>query len=89
MKELNMEIEKEKLIIKNRDQSKDGEFIGYQIIHRYRAANSAGEVSFGDVIYVVNPEMTEFYYRFSLENNDSKNLNAIKQVIEHELRGDL
>lgn len=60
----------------------DGKFIGWQVIHRYRASNSNGVVSFGDVLYVLDPEMNQYYFRYSLEENDNKNLKTIKRVIE-------
>ena len=82
MKDLKPKIEKREAIIKNRDSSMDGKFIGWQVIHRYRASNSNGVVSFGDVLYVLDPEMNQYYFRYSLEENDSKNLKTIKRVIE-------
>ena len=85
MKELLPKIEKRESIIKNRDTSKDGEFIGWQVIHRYRASDSNGVVSFGDVLFIFDPLMYQYYFRFSLEDNDNKNLKAIKTVIEKEL----
>ena len=80
--DLKPKIEKREAIIKNRDSSMDGKFIGWQVIHRYRASNSNGVVSFGDVLYVLDPEMNQYYFRYSLEENDNKNLKTIKRVIE-------
>lgn len=82
MKDLKPKIENREAIIKNRDSSMDGKFIGWQVIHRYRASNSNGVVSFGDVLYVLDPEMNQYYFRYSLEENDNKNLKTIKRVIE-------
>ena len=82
MKDLKPKIEKREAIIKNRDSSMDGKFIGWQVIHRYRASNSNGVVSFGDVLYVLDPDMNQYYFRYSLEENDNKNLTTIKRVIE-------
>ena len=82
MKDLKPKIEKREAIIKNRDSSMDGKFIGWQVIHRYRASNSNGVVSFGDVLYVLDPEMNHYYFRYSLEEHDNKNLKTIKRVIE-------
>ena len=48
-------IAKREHIIKNRDSSHDGEFIGWGIAHRYRAKNQGGNVSFSDVLYIVSP----------------------------------
>lgn len=85
MKELKPKIEKREAIIKNRDSSKDGKFIGWQVIHRYRASNSDGVVSFGDVLYVLDPQMNKYYIKYSLEEKDNKNLKAIKRIIEEVL----
>lgn len=85
MKDLGAKIEKQQSIIKNRDTTYDGRFIGWQVKHRYRASNSSGEVSFGDVLFVLSPTMDKCYYTFSLEEYDNKNLKAIRAVIENEL----
>lgn len=84
MKELQSQIERQQEIIRNRNTSRDGEFIGWQVTHRYRASNSAGVVSFGNVLFVLDPTMTQCYYRFSLDE-DEKNLKNIRTTIENEL----
>ena len=84
MKELQPKIGKQQEIIRNRSTAKDGEFIGWQVIHRYRASNSAGVVSFGNVLFVLDPTMSQCYYRFSLDE-DEKNLKNIRATIENEL----
>lgn len=85
MKRLSKEIKEEELIIKNRDSSNDGKFIGWQVVHKYRASNSKGVVSFGNVMFVFDSQMKQCYYRFSLDDNGNKSLVAIKNVIEQEL----
>ena len=85
MKRLSKEIKEEQLRIKNRDSSRDGEFIGWQVVHKYRASNSEGVVSFGNVLFVFDPQMKQCYYRFSLDDNGDKSIVAIKNVIEQEL----
>ena len=85
MKRLSKEIKEEELIIKNRDSSNDGKFSGWQVVHKYRASNSKGVVSFGNVLFVFDPQMKQCYYRFSLDDNGNKSLVAIKNVIEQEL----
>ena len=84
MKELQPKIEKQQEIIRKRGTEKDGEFIGWQVIHRYRASNNAGVVSFGNVLFVLDSTMTQCYYRFSLDE-DEKNLKSIRETIENEL----
>lgn len=85
MKNLQERIEQRQIKIRNRDSSMDGEFIGWQITHRYRAANSKGEVSFGTVLHILNPDLTESYFRYSLDDDDKNNLKSIREVIENEL----
>lgn len=84
MQELQPKIEKQQEIIRNRNTERDGEFIGWQVFHRYRASNSAGVVSFGNVLFVLDPTMKQCYYRFSLDDDD-KNLKSIRTTIEKEL----
>lgn len=84
MQNLQEKIEQRQLKIRNRDTSMDGEFIGWQVAHRYRAANSKGEVSFGNVLYILNPDLTESYFRYSLDD-EKNNLESIRKVIEAEL----
>lgn len=85
MRELQEKIEKRQSIIRNRDTSMDGKYIGWLVVHRYRASNSEGVVSFGNVLYILNPELTESYFRYSLDDNDNSNLKSIKDVIDSEL----
>lgn len=84
MKELQPKIERQQEIIRNRSTARDGEFIGWLVIHRYRASNSAGVVSFGNVLFVLDSTMSQCYLRFSLDE-DEKNLKSIRTVIENEL----
>lgn len=85
MQNLKEKIEQRQTNIRNRDTSMDGEFIGWQVVHRYRAANSKGEVSFGNVLYILDPTLSKSYFRYSLESNDKNNLESIREVIESEL----
>lgn len=84
MKELQPQIERQQEIIRNRSTIRDGEFIGWQVIHRYRASNSKGVVSFGNELFVLDSTMSKCYFRFSLDE-DEKNLKSLKSVIENEL----
>lgn len=83
--ELTPKIQKREEIIKNRDTSKDHQFIGWVISHRYRASNHKGNVLFSDVVYVVDPEMQNWLLRYMVDEKDSKNIKAIDEVIRKEL----
>lgn len=86
MKELQAKIEVQEEIIRNKKiTNDDSKFIGWQVIHRYRASNSKGVVSFGDVLFIFDPTMTKYYFRFSLDDKDNKNYKSIREVIEKEL----
>lgn len=85
MKELQEKIDRRKSIIKNRNTSNDGNFIGWQVAHRYRASNSDGVVSFGDVLFVMDKTMENCYFKYQLEDNNSKSLRHIRETIEKEL----
>lgn len=82
---LKEKIAKREEIIRQRDTSKDGKFIGWQIAHRYRAKTQGGGVSFSDVLYVVNPEMSGWSFRYSLNEFDSDNLKALDKVVRETL----
>ena len=85
LKTLKENITKRELIIKDRDSSHDGEFIGWGIAHRYRAKNQGGNVSFSDVLYIVSPDMTEWSFRYNMDKNDRHNLNQIIMSINQTL----
>lgn len=86
MKELSPKIKRRKDIIKNRDVSRDGEFIGWVVTHRYRASTNSGNVTFGDVMYILDPNLSpQFYFRYSLDKDDKGNLEAISKVVQKEL----
>lgn len=82
---LKKKIAKREEIIRQRDTSNDGNFIGWQVIHRYRAKTRGGDVSFSNVLYIINPEMTNWLFRYSLDDTDSDNLNALNKVIRQTL----
>jgi hypothetical protein len=85
LKKIKERIGKREEIIKNRDLSNDGKFIGWAITHRYRSKNRKGEIFINDVVYVVNPEITEAWFQYSLDDNDNSNLEAINKVIKQTL----
>lgn len=81
---LKLAITKCEEIIKLRDTSMDGEFIGWQIKHRFRAKTS-DKVLIIEELYVVNPEMTNWMFHYGLNNFDDDNLKRIENVINHTL----
>ena len=42
-------------------------------------------MSFSNVLYIINPEMTNWLFRYSLDDTDSDNLNALNKVIRQTL----
>lgn len=82
---LKSKIAKREEIIRQRDTSNDGKFIGWQVTHRYRAQTKGGDPSISDVLYILNPDMTSWIFRYSLDNTDSDNLNELDKVIRQTL----
>lgn len=82
---LKEKIAKREEIIRQRDTSNDGKFIGWQIAHRYRAKTQGGGISFSDILYVVDPDMSGWLFRYSLNEFDSENLNALDKVVRETL----
>ena len=82
---LKSKIAKREDIIRQRDTSNDGKFIGWQVAHRYRAQTKGGDPSISDVLYILNPDMTSWMFRYSLDNTDSDNLNELNKVIRQTL----
>lgn len=82
---LKSKIAKREEIIKQRETSHDGTFIGWQVTHRYRAQTKGGDPSISDVLYILNPDMTSWMFRYSLDKSDSDNLNELNKVIRQTL----
>ncbi|WP_278745948.1 hypothetical protein [Muribaculum intestinale] len=82
---LKSKIAKREDIIRQRDTSNDGKFIGWQVAHRYRAQTKGGDPSISDVLYILNPDMTSWMFRYSLDKTDSDNLNKLNKVIRQTL----
>lgn len=82
---LKSKIAKREEVIKQRDTSNDGKFIGWQVTHRYRAQTKGGDPSISDVLYILNPDMTSWMFRYSLDKTDSDNLNELDKIIRQTL----
>lgn len=81
MNDAKNKIKMSETIIKNRDTSKDGQFIGWAVTHRYRSSNSDGVVSFDDVLYILDPKMKKCNLGLSLNENDNLNINKLREVL--------
>ena len=82
---LKSKIAKREEIIRQRDTSNDGKFIGWLVAHRYRAQTMGGDPSISDVLYILNPDMTSWMFQYSLDETDSDNLNELTKVIRQTL----
>lgn len=82
---LKSKIAKREEIIRQRDTSNDGKFIGWQVTHRYRAQTKDGGPSISDVLYILNPDMTSWLFRYSIDEADSDNLKELSKVIRQTL----
>lgn len=82
MAELKKKIVEKENIIRNRDVSHDGEFVGWWVVHKFRSANGNGQVSFTHRGFLLNKDMSSDILSHSLEDNDNGNMNKINNVIE-------
>ncbi len=57
--------------IKNK-ASQPPRFIGYTVIHRYRANNNAGQAVFGDGMCIMNEDLSEVVRYYDAEDADFK-----------------
>lgn len=73
-----------KSVIKNRDTSQDGKYIGWQVYCRYRAQTNKGTVSFGSNLFLLDPKMEKCIGTFSIDEGN-KDFDDIKKVIESTL----
>jgi hypothetical protein len=82
MADLKKKIAEKEEIIRNRDKSHDGEFVGWWAVHKFRAANGNGQVSFTYRGYLLEKDMSNYILYHNLDDNDNGNMNNINQVIE-------
>ena len=53
-----------------KDFYKDRGFYGFIVEHRFRAKNNMGTVMFGDMIYIINKDITEVVAAYDTSDND-------------------
>lgn len=85
MSELNDKIAAKRAKILNRDASHDGEFIGWAVTHRYRASNNQGNVLFGNVLFIINPDINELYFAFDMSDGEMQKVQKIQDIISEVL----
>lgn len=85
MKDLERKIEFQQEIIRKRDTSRDGHFVGWSVVHRFRSSNNNGIVNFTDVLVLLDPQMTGWYYCLTLDESTPENFDALKSIIEEVL----
>ena len=77
-------VEQLREVIRSRNTSNDGKYVGWQIYCRYRAQTNNGTISFGSNVFLLDPKMQNCVFRYSLDEGD-KDLDDIKQAIESTL----
>ena len=82
MEEKKANIEKNELIIKNRDTSHDGEFIGWFVYNRYRAKNNNNTVLFGETLLLFDKGLEQWQISYNIEKNKDANFEEVRTVIE-------
>ena len=75
-------IEKNELIIKNRDTSHDGEFLGWFVYNRYRAKNNNNTVLFGETLLLFDKGLEQWQISYNIEKNKDANFEEVRTVIE-------
>lgn len=78
---LKNDIEQLKNIIKKRDTSQDGKFIGWQVYCRYRARTNNGTIIFGNALFLLDKQMQNLCGRYTIDDGN-KDLDDIRKQIE-------
>lgn len=86
MDETKPKIEERERIIKNRDDSHDGEFVGWFIYNRYRAKSNNGNVSFGEALIVADKDMNSWVLQYVVDKKETGNIDEIKKVMDELLK---
>ena len=82
MKEKKESIEKNEMIIKNRDASHDGEFIGWFVYNRYRAKNNNNTVTFNESLVLFDKDLEHWQISYNIDKNRNDNFEKVRKVIE-------
>lgn len=78
---LKNDIEQLKEVIRKRDTSQDGNFIGWQVYCRYRARTNNGAITFGSVLFLLDRKMQNLICRYSIDEGNM-DLDDIRKQIE-------
>lgn len=78
---LKNDIEQLKNVIRKRDSSQDGKFIGWQVYCRYRARTNNGTITFGNALFLLDKQMQNLCYRYSIDEGN-KDVDDIQKQIE-------
>lgn len=82
MEETKPKIEKCEAVIKNRDASHDGQFIGWFVYNRYRAKTNNNTIMFGEALLLFDKDMENWNLRYNIEKDSKGNLDELKAVID-------
>lgn len=65
--------------------SGEEESFGYQIVHRFRADNNAGQALVGDVLFIVDKDFTQIYASYEAEDPDYETLQEAIEIIKENI----
>lgn len=82
MEESKAKIEKNELIIKNRDKTHDGEFVGWFVYNKYRAKNNNNTVNFGESLVLYDKNLDQWLISYNIDKNSTANFDEVRKVIE-------
>lgn len=80
MAKLKPEIAKYEEVLRNRDTSHDGKFIGWWIYNRYRAKSNNGHVSFNEIIVLFDINFKNWQVYYNLDEDAEINLIQMKEI---------
>ena len=72
-------------LIRERAETFQNDFIGWQAIHRYRTKTRGGHFDIGDNLYIIDPDLEKIIYQESLDDEELRSLrNLIDEALEQD-----
>lgn len=82
MEQLEPKIEKCESILRSRDTSHDGTFVGWFVYNRYRAKTNSGNVQFNEVYVLYDMALDRWIVQYELDNTKTGNIEQLKELFE-------
>lgn len=85
MDETKPKIEKCEAIIRNRDTSHDGTFVGWFVYNRYRAKTNSNNVVFNEVLLLYDKDLEHWNVSYIIDKTKEANLEKLRQIMDEVL----